>query len=382
MKNQIRNERDDDLIRSIVVNIAIFKGITHNKLVEKISEETSIKGKERLSDKIKELIGDDLIEKRKGKGGTVNYYLKGLIDSHNIHYDPEFDNEISKLLKDINEIKTSFPSLDEESTCIVFENVKQLRNDCSTLIARCKDDTDYNKADSLYGGIKEKIEKYSNPTIEEQGKEASEIHGQIKDLEKQNNEIIDKLRKAKSDPNKEKLAMRIVGNYKNCKQLSNHLYKIWDVLPNQIHRIQENEFRNVLRDLDVNQNSMTKADLTIRALQEARLAISKEDKILHQLVKDSIDSSLKTEEAKNVLKNKINNIFSKNSDAGKLKTLLDNVLVGLLRDNRKPIKKDRLVTELQKTGMFPEDEVHRLISYMCFQGEIYDSQDEIFIIRR
>ena len=382
MKNQIRNEREDDLVRSIVVNIAVFKGITHNKLVEKISEETSIKGKKTISNKMDELIDDDLIETRKGKGGTVNYYLKGMVDSHNINYDPKFNSDISLLLKDIDKIKNIFPSLDEESTFYVSNTIEQLRENCSNLIRRCKNDTDYNRADSLYEDIKERIEGYSNSMIEAESKNASEIHKQIKDLEAINNEIIDKLRRVKTDPNKEKLAMNMVENYKTCKHLSNQLGKIRDILPNLTLSIQEGEFRKVLRSLDEQQNNMTRADLSIRTLQEARLAISEMDKRLHKSVDDSIDSILKTEVARKSLKNKINDIFRESTDTGTLKTFLDNMLVGLLREHRKPIPKDLFVTELQKTGMFPNDDAYDIILHMFFKGEIWDSQNEIFIIPR
>jgi len=381
MKNQIRSEREDDLIRSIVVNIAVFKGITNNKLMGKISEDTSIKGKKTISNKIDELIEDDLIEKRKGKG-TVNYYLKGLVDSHNINYDPKFNSEISLLLKDIDEIKNIFPSLDEESTFYASDNVERLREDFSNLIRRCKNDTNYNKADSLYEYIEERIEKYSSSEIEARRKDASEIHKQIKDLEAKNNEIIDKLRRVKTDPNKEKLAMTMVENYKTCKHLSNQLGQIRDSLSGLILRIQEKEFRKVLSSLDEQQNNMTRADLSISTLQEARLSISDMDKRLHKSVDDSIDSTLKTEAAKKSLKNKINDIFRENTHAGTLKTFLDNALVGLLREHRKPIPKDLFVTELKKTGMFPEDAAYGLIRHMWFKGEIWDSQNEIFIIPR
>lgn len=211
----------------IIELIVIHKGITHNELIRKIEKENLAK-RERCANTLSDMLKENIIERHKGKGNTLHYYIEGLVEYKSLNYDEKFDKEIYKLRLLLDKIEKSFPDYYDFNKHNTFDMLKHVYSECEGFLQyhKIQDASIAPSEDGWFDDIKYYKKEKNDEVINEFWKEVRELYTNIKNSRKEAPHIIDRLIKAKSR-SKGKLAEQLLVNLKTRKKHVDELHDIW-----------------------------------------------------------------------------------------------------------------------------------------------------------
>lgn len=383
IKSYITNsELDQKLVEGIIELVSIFPGIHQNSLRRKLVDKEKICAKSTFEDKIKNLVNDEIIEAKKGKGKETNYYISGLGGLHRNVYDDKFAKVLFKIRDLIRQIESLSRDFNEEVLEQTLAAMGEIQQKCSVIMSWYDQQNKYSeKEDVMFNKIKDYETKYHHELIINQVAEASKIYEKIKDTNDEKFTIIKQLIKSKSPSIRTKLINKLIKNRRENKKQLDNLNGIYKIMSDRKLQMQEKVFTEVIDSL----NEKTKREQpyqkieTLRKLHIILANLPKQEINFVSSFQNIIDSS--EEPLKSKLNNKLNEIRMPFKDGSGYAELLRDVISSLEKEIRKPIKEKILIKKLMETNLFSKRDAIDMISHMSFGGPIFRSKDEIYKIK-
>ncbi|MFY3740497.1 MAG: hypothetical protein HMLIMOIP_000936 [Candidatus Nitrosomirales archaeon] len=225
-------DRHNTLVHRLVELIATHPGISHNELKRIVRDKDHITSTKTYDNTIKELLKDEIVERKRGKGKRIHYYIYDNLEHKIIHFDKKFSKEISHVKRLISKIEADFPDYNDYTAHGAFELLDYIKTNCWHIINWYKgqDNVNLHAEDSILDSIKQYFMKQKNDVFsQELWRDAQVVHKQIKNSRKEICDIITQLLEIEPSQ-KAKLIEKLIENTKLWKSKREELFHYFGVI--------------------------------------------------------------------------------------------------------------------------------------------------------